>query len=534
MPGPGQAWSRLTPAAGKRREVVTMASRPFVLAGPGPRDRRRRPGWWVALITAAALTAAGCGGTSPPRSASPSSLPKTTLTACTVNGLAARCGYVWVPQDWAHPDGPVMSLQVVVVPAATSHPAAPLFYLAGYNGDNAGFGDAVLNGMTWAVQAFTQLNQTMDLVFVEQRGTSGSGLETCPALQSASTTVDPAAISAAARRCLASASRDPRHDTTSSAVRDLDQVRQALGYDKINIYGPSYGVTIGLAYLQRYSSHVRAAVLDSGSLLSVPLWQQGAVHDQQAFDQLAAQCAATPACARSYHPAADLAAILARLNAHPAQVTLSGPGGRHQTVPVTSVVFLSLVTDLLSDTQTMVQLPAVLHALALGQWSQVIARLGFTTAALSGGPTALQAITIECSDAWAAMNPATVSQQGPSVFIPMVTGQAERLHALCSVWPHDPGVSGTVRSTVPVVFLNGTLDTTDPPANVVGATATMPNALLVSVPGTGHFTLGTATNPGCLIAATTAFIQAGQPPSPAPWQACTRALAQELVPFPAP
>jgi hypothetical protein len=33
--------------------------------------------------------------------------------------------------------------------------------------------------------------------------------------------------------------------------RDLDQVRQALGYDKINIYGPSYGVTLGLAYLQR-------------------------------------------------------------------------------------------------------------------------------------------------------------------------------------------------------------------------------------------------------------------------------------------
>lgn len=49
-------------------------------------------------------------------------------------------------------------------------------YLAGYNGDTAGFGNAVLNGMSWAAAAFGQLNQTMDLVFVEQRGTSGSGL----------------------------------------------------------------------------------------------------------------------------------------------------------------------------------------------------------------------------------------------------------------------------------------------------------------------------------------------------------------------
>jgi hypothetical protein len=119
-------------------------------AASGPRGQWCRPGWWAALTAAVALMAAGCGGTSPPPSASASALPKTTLTACTVDGLAARCGKVWVPQDWAHPAGPAMSLQVVVFPAtATSHPAAPLFYPAGYNGDDAGFGDAVLNGMSW-------------------------------------------------------------------------------------------------------------------------------------------------------------------------------------------------------------------------------------------------------------------------------------------------------------------------------------------------------------------------------------------------
>jgi pimeloyl-ACP methyl ester carboxylesterase len=349
-----------------------------------------------------------------------SSLPKATLTACTVDRRPAECGKVWVPQDWAHPDGPAMPLQVVVVPATTTrHPAAPLFYLAGWNGDNAGFGDAVLDGMSWALQAFAQLNQTMDLVFVEQRGTAGSGWQACAGLQQNALSVDPGAIRAAARRCLASAGRDLRHDTTASAIRDLDRVRQALGYDEINIYGPSYGVTLSPAYLQRYSSHVRTAVLDSGSLLSVPLWQQGAVHDQQVFDQLARRCAATPACARSYHPAADLAAILARLNARPARVTLSGPGGEHQTITITAVRFLSFVSGYLGEAQTAVQLPAILHALALGRWALVVSRLGLTTADLTPpGLTALQAVTIECSDAWAAMNPATVSQQGPSAFTP--------------------------------------------------------------------------------------------------------------------
>jgi pimeloyl-ACP methyl ester carboxylesterase len=476
--------------------------------------------FWAALTAVAALAAASCGGASPSRSASPSpSLPKTTLTACTEQGLTAECGYVWVPQDWAHPAGPAMPLYVVVLPAtAASRPAAPLFFLAGWGGDSIGFGNSVSNDMTWAAQAFRQLNQTMDLVFVEQRGTTGSGLQTCPGLEN--WLVSKAVIQAAARHCLASVARNPRHDTTAEAVLDLDQVRQALGYHQINIYGVSYGVTMGLAYLQRYSSHVRAAVLDSGLLLNVLEEQLDSSHAQRAFDQLVARCAATPACARSYHPAADLATIVARLTAHPVQVTLPGPGGQRQTLTVTAPMVTGMVDGELSSIQTAALLPAALHALAQGQWAQVIAEFGFTADTLTG-PISLQAVTIRCSDAWAAMNPATVSQQGPSVFAATVTVKAAGFQALCAVWPHDPGVSGTVRSTVPVVFLNGTADPGDPPSSVAGATATMPNALLVPVPGVGHWTLGWNPHPGCLLSATTAFIQAGRPASPAAWNVCT-------------
>jgi len=513
-----------------RLEVVTMASRQPAGAASGSRYRCRRPWRWAALLAVVALAATGCAatGSTPP----PSSLPKTTLTACTVDMLPADCGKVWVPQDWAHPDGPAMPLEVVVLPATVaSHPAAPLFYLAGAGGAEAGLGDSVRNGLDWAAQAFAQLNQTMDLVFVEQRGTPGSGLQTCPGLED--WLASPAALRAAARRCLASVSRDPRHDTTTSAVRDLDQVRRALGYNKINIYGVSYGVTMGLAYLQRYSDHVRAAVLDSGSLLNVPEQQLDAAHAQRSFDQLASRCAATPACGRRYHPAADLAAILARLTARPARVTLPGPGGRPQTITVIAPMVTGWVDTQLSSIETAVQLPAALHALARGQWSQVIAKSGLTGGDLANGTVSLQDVTVRCSDAWAAMNPATVGQQGPSVFASEVTIDARGWRALCAAWPHDPGASGTVRSTVPVVFLNGAADPGDPPASVAGATATMPNALLVPVPGIGHWTLNWNPDPVCLLAATTAFIQAGRPASPAAWDACTRALAAEPVPFPA-
>jgi len=55
----------------------------------------------AALIAVAALGAAGCAGTGQPSSASSSSLPKSTLATCTLDGLIADCGNVWVSQDWA-------------------------------------------------------------------------------------------------------------------------------------------------------------------------------------------------------------------------------------------------------------------------------------------------------------------------------------------------------------------------------------------------------------------------------------------------
>lgn len=509
--------------------------------GPG---RRSLASGVAALAAAVALVAVGCtggggsvSGTSP---SGPSRFP-TILTGCTVGGQAARCRYVWVPQDWAHPHGPRIPLEVVVLPADTAHPAAdPLFYLAGWGGRAAGYGDSVENGFDWASQAFSGLNRTRDLVFVEQRGTSGSGLQTCPGLRLTGTAA-PAAVRAWVRRCLASARRNPRHDTTVSAARDLDQVRTALGYHKINLYGPSYGVTIGLAYLQRYSAHVRTAVFDSGSLLNVPLEQLGAAHAQQAFGQWARQCAADPACARAYHPAADLATVLAHLKAHPARVTLPRPGystSGPQTVTITVPFFLQMINDkYLASSLTAVFLPADLHAMARGQWQQVIDKRGYTTDILpTAGPISLQDVTIECSDTWAAINPAKVRQQeANSVFAPIFTpAAAETLQALCANWPHDPGASGSVHSSVPVVFLNGTADNADPPANVAAAPRTMPHALLVSVPGAAHWVLNQTLNPGCLLAATTAFIQTGKPASPTPWTRCTRTLAHQPLPFSAP
>ena len=476
--------------------------------------------WRAVLAAVVVLAAAGCGGgSSVPRGPPvPRALFGTTWLGCAPNGHAGECRTVWVPQDWAHPHGPKIPLLVAVLPAtATTHPAAPLFILAGWGG-------SAIDDVDWAVQAFGKLNQRMDLVFAVQRGTRFSWPQTCPGL-----TATGPGLRAAVSRCLASVNRDPRHDTTAAAARDLDQVRKALGDNKINIYGGSYGVSMGLAYLQRYGAHVRTAVFYSGSLLDVPLWQLTPLHAQQAFGQLARRCAATPACARAYHPAADLATIATRLRAHPARATITGPTGRPQTITITLTGFLNALIDYyLSSADTAVLLPEDLHAFARGQWARVIAGRGFASAA-AAAPSQLQEITIRCGDAWAAMNHAQIARQAQvSLFTPALAATAAWQQQLCALWPHDPGVSGVTRSTVPVVFVNGSADPADPPANVAAAPRTMPNALLVTVPGGSHEVGPT----GCIPAQSSAFILAGKPANRAAWAACTRTLGHEYPAFP--
>jgi pimeloyl-ACP methyl ester carboxylesterase len=466
--------------------------------GSHPPEVRARAPIRVWLLAGVVLLVLGACSSRPPTP------PRVALSACTLAGsIAARCGRVLVPQDWAHPDGAQLPLWVAVVPATDPQPARdPLFYLAG-------FGGAATQDASWALQTFKQLHAARDLVFVDQRGTGSSGRQTCTGfLPDTGTKFDAAALRVAVQRCLASAARDPRHDTTAAAVRDLDRVRVALGYDHINLYGGSYGVSAGLAYLQRYGSHVRTAVFDSGSLLDVPLWQLVPTSAQQAFDQLARRCARTPVCAASNNPQADLATVVRRLRAHPASV-VAPVGAGQQTITIDLPGFLNFVIDgYLARPQTAVLLPADLHTIARGDWSTVLRRRADLIAAViqaSSAPTQLQQITIRCSDTWAAMSLRDIAAQATrSLFTAQSLHEAELQRAICTDWPHDPGVSGTVTSSAPVVFLNGSADPADPPGNVAAA------------PDAAH---GVVTE-GCLPTLVTRFIQSAQPTDRADWAAC--------------
>ncbi|WP_263730740.1 alpha/beta hydrolase [Cellulomonas sp. SG140] len=465
----------------------------------------------TAALTILVLGVAGCSG---PRT------PRLELGSCGTDGPdhPERCAVLQVPVDWADPHSPRMGLQVLVVPARSDHPAPdPLFYLAG-------FGSSAIGDAEWAYRTFAPLEDRHDLVFVEQRGT-GATAETCALPPEGEG--DLAAIGPAVTQCLGSLRRDPRHDTTAAAVRDLDAAREALGYEAIDLYGISYGVTMGLAYLQAHPERVRTAVLDSGSLLDVRLWQRVPTSAQRAFDALVRDCAASPACTSAYDPATDLATLVHRLSAAPEVVDL----GDGHTMTVDAAGLTGAVVDAyLATPATAVLLPRDLRAMVRGEWTDVLRARGLLPAAVNAeaGRVQVQTLTIRCSDEWAQMTPDVVAAQEGSLFTANTLARARWQQALCTVWPHDDGVRGTVQTSAPVVLLNGEHDPADPPENVAPAARSMSASLAVTVPGGGHGVVD-----GCIVDEVMSFIEAGRAPDPAAWAACTDTWRGVAPSFPA-
>ena len=116
---------------------------------------------------------------------------------------------------------------------------------------------------------------------------------------------------------MSAATSDLRLFTTIIAVQDLDAVRRALGAERIDLVGASYGTRVALEYQRQFPQAVRRSVLDGVAPPDMALPASFSLDNQAAFDALVAACAAEPACARDASRAARaLRGLLAVAAAH--------------------------------------------------------------------------------------------------------------------------------------------------------------------------------------------------------------------------
>jgi pimeloyl-ACP methyl ester carboxylesterase len=386
--------------------------------------------------------------------------PTLLLTPCDVQSVPAGCGTLRVPEDRARPAGRTIELRVVVVPAR--HQPAPAHAFAYLTG---GPGGAATAETYEVVTAFAAVHDRQDILLVDQRGTGGSHPLDCrPAPGGA----------AALRACATAAEGDVRRYGTRAAADDLDAVRAALGYDRLDVYGVSYGATLAQVYLRRHRGRVRTLVLDGATFLDVPFLDGYAPNAQRALDGLAHRCAAASGCARAFPRwEATLTRLVRHWDERPVRLSrsrsLDGDG------------LAGIVHDMLLDPQTAAAIPYVVTRAGAGDLRPLARQ-----AAPGTRSGQLVFWSIWCDEPWVGLGAG-----GP--WHTLFDGWTRRLlagyRAACRGLPHRPEPAAAwhlPRTQVPLLLLAGGADPQDPLANAAGLRWFFPRGRAVVVPGLGH------------------------------------------------
>jgi pimeloyl-ACP methyl ester carboxylesterase len=419
--------------------------------------------------------------------------PLIALEPCRVadaDGLSsteARCGKFSVPEDPDDPKGPHIALAVAVIPAvATQAKPDPLFLIAG------GPGQGSIEGYAPMLGALAAIRRERDLVLVDQRGTGGSNRLGCDmpddALEGGELT--PAELRKLASECLAALHGRAQFYTTSIAVRDLDAVRAALGYAKINVFGGSYGTRVAQHYARRHPGHTRAVILDGVVPPGLAIVPAIAIESQRAFDRVLARCAADNAC-NSRFPAlaAQFAKLDARLRTGPVAVELADPvSGTSRTVEVTRAHLVMMARMMVYSPWTASLLPLVVHEAATnGKYAPLAAQAEMA----SDGLERMLAMGMHHSVVCAEDEPLFAGAVDRKALEATAIGPLleDGMKAVCEVWPRGPvdaDFTKPLDSKIPALLLSGEFDPASPPSYGAIAAKGFANGLHLVIPGQGH------------------------------------------------
>lgn len=456
----------------------------------------------AALLAVGLSAAAGCGAEGGDPGA------RVELAPCFVPGVRApaRCGAVRVPEDRGAPGGRTIDLQVVVVPAlAAAADPDPVFFLAG------GPGQAATQVAGFFLGAGDRLRERRDFVFVDQRGTGHSnGLfcevpaEDAPLAEQLDSEFEPQDVA----WCRDRQDADLRLYTTSVAMDDLDAVREALGYEKINLWGVSYGTRAALAYVRQHGDHARSVVLDGVAPMALVLPLSLAKDAERALERTFEDCASDPACGRAFPDLRGrFRAFAARLDEEPLRAQVSHPvTGAREEVVIDRAAFMGGLRGMLYSADLAALVPLALDRAMAGDPGTFVAIAREVGAGAQRAMATGMFLSVVCAEDLPFLKPGDIEREAAgTLFGPEA---ALNIARACAMWPRGDvpaGFRDPVTSDVPVLLLSGDLDPVTPPSWAEAASATLSRSRSVVFRGTGHNAAVTA----CARRIAASFVAAG-------------------------
>jgi pimeloyl-ACP methyl ester carboxylesterase len=457
-------------------------------------------------ITLALLAATACGrGEIQARSRIP-------LVDCEAPGYrgTARCGTYLVWENRLARTGRQIAINIVILPASgRSVQPDPVFYFDGGPGAAASRAAGNIGRFLRAV------NESRDLVFIDARGTGRANPLNCPdpppkaPLQAY---FDEFLSDSYVRECLAAQTADVRFYTQVFAADDVNEIREALGYGRINLYGSSGGTRQQQLYMRRHGGTVRSVVMHGVQAMDgeMPL------PFSRAFDHgiggLLAACETDPVCHGRYPGLRDDWHAVRRrfelLGVVEAEVR-DPRTGRTERVQISRGVLADGLRHMLYTMRTAWEVPEVVHRAALGDFNPFVERelrqvVGFADV-LSHG----MFITATCAEDVRFIDEDDIRRATAGTFLGDY--RVRRQQAACRLWPGGEGIDDDfqrpVTLDVPVLVLSGEFDVATPASEAERVARQLPRARHVVFPNQGH----DYSQPGCAARLIVDFFRSADP-----------------------
>jgi pimeloyl-ACP methyl ester carboxylesterase len=294
----------------------------------------------------------------------------------------AECGEILVKENPDDPQSKTLLLNILRLPAISPVPEKdPLFLIQG------GPGGSSVEMATQLHWVFWDVRKNRDLIFVDQRGTGKSNPLVCESLSSEQLRLPESEqqdlLETIYKNCAEKYQSIAAYYTTPYAVRDLDQVRSVLGYERVNLWGGSYGTRVALEYARQYPNRLRSMVLDGVAPVAISLPNYFAQDALAAFEKVDAHCATDDFCNRHYYPVMSKAkAVVERLQSaenlqRPLQINYQHPRyGQPAELRLTAKQFSLLIFSALYSRELSALLPQMIYEAEKGNY-QLLASLDF-------------------------------------------------------------------------------------------------------------------------------------------------------------
>jgi pimeloyl-ACP methyl ester carboxylesterase len=429
------------------------------------------------------------------------------LKPCRSDGIDEEllCGKLTVFENRETRTNRTIELNIVVLPAFDQkNKREPLFDLAG------GPGASSTDGAGFYAGPGKVYRRRHDVVCVDQRGTGKSNRLAIPREKTPQyylSEMFPVDYVREMRHVLEQRA-DLTKYTTSIAMDDLDDVRAWLGYDRINLFGGSYGTQAALVYMRQHPDHMRSAILLGVAPTDLKMPLHHAETGARAMDLLLGECEQDAACHAAFPEIrGDWENVLMQLEKQPAHVEYSPPKAASTRVEIQRGVFGEKIRTWMYDRDKAARIPLIVHHAAAGDFAP------FLQQAIAPSIPDFVAdgmyLSVTCAEDIPFINPEEAAKLNAGN--PFGNYRVFQQTRACGMWPRGEipaGFREPVSSNTPVLIFSGKMDPVTPPKYGEEVASHLPNSRHVIIPEAGHGVDG-LKDPGCIDRIALEFLDKG-------------------------